>query len=130
MNPGLIASQSLVAAGSALPSAVDASKIITMPGYNPKHLKDIEELALTVNPLQRRRRPRIRRRDPSRIPRPVNCFLAYRLEKQKLITTICPGVNHREISKAVAKWWSEEPESEKDKYRLLAEQDKQRHKEK
>ncbi|KAI8147008.1 high mobility group box domain-containing protein, partial [Fennellomyces sp. T-0311] len=62
--------------------------------------------------------------------RPVNCFLAYRLEKQKLITTVCPGVNHREISKAVARWWSEEPEYEKEKYRQLAELDKQRHKEK
>ncbi|KAI9498724.1 hypothetical protein BDB00DRAFT_935436 [Zychaea mexicana] len=116
------------AAGSAS-SYIDINKM-TMLGFSQTQIEDMVQLALTVSPSQRRRRPRIRKRDPTRVPRPMNCFLAYRLEKQKQIAAICPGTNHREISKVVAKWWSEEPEVEKQKYRDLAEQDKRIHKEK
>ena len=107
------------------------AKIKALPGIKKAHIKDMVELASSnTQSQQRRRRPRIRKRDPSRVPRPMNCFLAYRLEKQKQIASICPGTNHREISKIVAKWWSEESDEEKEKYRLIAEKDKQLHKEK
>ncbi|KAI7857681.1 hypothetical protein BDC45DRAFT_578115 [Circinella umbellata] len=107
------------------------TKIEALPGIKKAHIKDMLELASSyTQSQQRRRRPRIRKRDPNRVPRPMNCFLAYRLEKQKQIASICPGTNHREISKIVAKWWSEESDEEKEKYRLIAEKDKQLHKEK
>lgn len=55
-----------------------------------------------------------------KIPRPMNCFLAFRLEKQSEIVARCPGANHRDISKIIAKWWKETPEEEKQPYRERA----------
>ncbi|KAI9258892.1 high mobility group box domain-containing protein [Phascolomyces articulosus] len=108
------------------------AKIKALPGVKKDQIKDMINLASTVSEHSqpRRRRPRIRKRDPSQVPRPMNCFLTYRLEKQKQIATICPGANHREISKIVAKWWSQESDEEKKKYRVVAEKDKQLHREK
>lgn len=50
----------------------------------------------------------------------MNCFLAFRLEKQSEIVARCPGANHRDISKIIAKWWKETPEEEKQPYRERA----------
>lgn len=60
--------------------------------------------------------------DPTakRVPRPLNCFMTYRLEKQRNILQQCPGTNHRDISKITAKWWKEMSASEKEPYRLKA----------
>ena len=55
-----------------------------------------------------------------KIRRPRNCFLAFRLEKQNEIVARCPGANHRDISKIIAKWWKELPEEEKEPYRERA----------
>lgn len=54
------------------------------------------------------------------IPRPLNCFLLYRLEKQKEIVDKCSGANHRDISKIIAKWWKDASEEEKKPYRERA----------
>ncbi|KAI9303369.1 SRY-box containing transcription factor 7, partial [Cunninghamella echinulata] len=51
-----------------------------------------------------------------KIPRPMNCFLLYRHDKQKEILTQCPGANHRDISKIIAKWWKEATIQEKAPY--------------
>lgn len=51
-----------------------------------------------------------------KIPRPMNCFLLYRHDKQKEILTKCPGANHRDISKIIAKWWKEATIQEKAPY--------------
>lgn len=58
--------------------------------------------------------------DQSTIPRPLNCFLMYRLEKQKEIVAKCAGANHRDISKIIAKWWQEASEEEKKPFRERA----------
>lgn len=58
--------------------------------------------------------------EKTKVPRPVNCFLVFRLEKQGEITAMCPGANHRDISKILAKWWKELPEQEKEQYRERA----------
>ena len=55
-----------------------------------------------------------------KVPRPMNCFLAFRLEKQNEIVSRCPGANHRDISKIIAKWWKEISEEEKEPYRERA----------
>lgn len=55
-----------------------------------------------------------------KVPRPMNCFLAFRLEKQGEITSLCPGANHRDISKIIAKWWKELSDEEKAPYRERA----------
>ncbi|KAI9491168.1 hypothetical protein BDB00DRAFT_914433 [Zychaea mexicana] len=55
-----------------------------------------------------------------KIPRPMNCFLAFRLEKQNEIVNRVPNANHRDISKILAKWWKEIPDSEKETYRERA----------
>lgn len=61
------------------------------------------------------------------IPRPLNCFLMYRLEKQKEIVAKCAGANHRDISKIIAKWWQEATEEEKKPFRERARIAKQEH---
>ncbi|GAA5797192.1 hypothetical protein HPULCUR_002571 [Helicostylum pulchrum] len=60
--------------------------------------------------------------DPTakKVPRPLNCFMTYRLEKQRDILQQCPGTNHRDISKITAKWWKEMSAAEKEPYRLKA----------
>lgn len=91
---------------------------------------DIQELANLVSmgkARPRRTRRKQKKQDSDRIPRPMNCFMAYRLEKQKEIVARCPGANHRDISKVVAKWWRKESEKVKQKYRNIAEQAKQQH---
>ncbi|KAG1147319.1 hypothetical protein G6F37_000823 [Rhizopus arrhizus] len=65
--------------------------------------------------------------DDSLIPRPLNCFLLYRIEKQKEIVAKCPGANHRDISKIIAKWWTEATEEEKRPFREQARIAKQEH---
>ncbi|KAI9349394.1 hypothetical protein BD770DRAFT_446158 [Pilaira anomala] len=64
---------------------------------------------------------------PQKIPRPMNCFMTYRVEKQQQIVDQCPGANHRDISKIVAKWWRELPAAEKEPYRLKAAKAKAEH---
>ncbi|CAO3695841.1 unnamed protein product [Rhizopus stolonifer] len=56
-----------------------------------------------------------------KIPRPMNCFMIYRLERQREIVSECPGANHRDISKITAKWWKEMTKDEKQLYREKAE---------
>lgn len=63
------------------------------------------------------------------IPRPLNCFLMYRLEKQKEIVAKCPTANHRDISKIIAKWWQEATEEEKKPFRERARLAKKEHNE-
>ncbi|KAI7888634.1 high mobility group box domain-containing protein, partial [Mucor mucedo] len=62
-----------------------------------------------------------------KIPRPMNCFMTYRLEKQQQIVNQCPGANHRDISKIIAKWWRELSDAEKDPYRIKAAEAKAAH---
>lgn len=96
--------------------------------------KALDKLAAQVSDRQtmnmtRRQRPqrKQRKRHPERIPRPINCFLAYRLDMQKIIVERVPGANHRDISKVVAEWWRQEPEQVKEKYKMVAEIAKQEH---
>lgn len=63
----------------------------------------------------------------TKIVRPMNSFMIYRLEKQHEIVKECPGANHRDISKIVAKWWKEMPDEEKEPYRQKAERAKEEH---
>ncbi|ORY92076.1 high mobility group box domain-containing protein [Syncephalastrum racemosum] len=60
----------------------------------------------------------------------MNCFMTYRLEKQKEIAQKCPGANHRDISKIIANWWRKEPEDIKKQYRDIAEVNKLEHSQK
>ncbi|KAI9251953.1 hypothetical protein BY458DRAFT_493520 [Sporodiniella umbellata] len=60
-------------------------------------------------------------------PRPLNCFLLYRIQKQKDIVAQCPGANHRDISKIIAKWWKEATEEEKRPFREQARLEKSEH---
>ncbi|KAI8340453.1 high mobility group box domain-containing protein, partial [Chlamydoabsidia padenii] len=53
---------------------------------------------------------------PIKVPRPMNCFLLYRQDKQKEILEKCPGANHRDISKIISKWWKEATPQEKEPY--------------
>ncbi|KAI7875032.1 HMG-box, partial [Lichtheimia hyalospora FSU 10163] len=63
----------------------------------------------------------------SKAPRPMNCFFAFRLEKQREIIDRCPGANHRDISKIIAKWWKSMPDEEKEPYRVRARLAKNEH---
>ncbi|KAI8079024.1 high mobility group box domain-containing protein, partial [Gilbertella persicaria] len=63
----------------------------------------------------------------STIPRPLNCFLLYRLEKQKEIVAKCTGANHRDISKIISNWWNNATEEEKKPFIEKARLAKQEH---
>lgn len=63
-----------------------------------------------------------------KIPRPLNSFMIFRLEKQRDIVEKCPGANHRDISKIISKWWKELGKSEKQWYIAEAEKRKLEHK--
>ncbi|KAI8078057.1 uncharacterized protein B0P05DRAFT_572062 [Gilbertella persicaria] len=65
-----------------------------------------------------------------KIPRPLNSFMIFRLEKQREILAQCPGANHCDISKIVSKWWSELAPKEKQVYIKQAETNKLNHKKK
>ncbi|CAO3613426.1 unnamed protein product [Cunninghamella blakesleeana] len=56
----------------------------------------------------------------NKIPRPINCFMAFRLDKYKEISSQSPNLNHRDISKIIAKWWKEATEEDKAPYRKIA----------
>ncbi|KAF1807676.1 high mobility group box domain-containing protein [Mucor lusitanicus] len=63
-----------------------------------------------------------------KIPRPLNSFMIFRLQKQKDIVEKCPGANHRDISKIISKWWKELGKTEKQWYIAEAEKRKIEHK--
>lgn len=63
-----------------------------------------------------------------KIPRPLNSFMIFRLEKQRDIVEKCPGANHRDISKIISKWWKELGKFEKQWYIAEAEKRKLEHK--
>jgi hypothetical protein len=62
-----------------------------------------------------------------KVPRPLNCFMTFRLEKQREIMKKFPGANHRDISKIIAKWWKELSPLEKEPYKIQAEKAKNEH---
>ncbi|KAI7906770.1 uncharacterized protein BX663DRAFT_558375 [Cokeromyces recurvatus] len=63
-----------------------------------------------------------------KIPRPLNSFMTFRLEKQREIVKQCPGANHRDISKIISKWWREMTPEKKQVYIDKAERLKMEHK--
>jgi hypothetical protein len=67
------------------------------------------------------------KKENKKAPRPLNSFMIYRLEKQHLIFEKCPGINHRDVSKIIAKWWRELPEGEKRGYEAKAFAEKTKH---
>src|ERR1700709_1009757 len=69
-----------------------------------------------------------RTRHGNLIPRPKNCFLAYRLEMATQLKEIGLLKDSRSISKVVAEMWRREPESVKVYYRNMAEKEKKIHK--
>ncbi|KAF7730713.1 hypothetical protein EC973_001662 [Apophysomyces ossiformis] len=102
-------------------TSCSSSSSSSFPTLTANQLHDLLSLAdKSRTDKKRRQRKRAIRRDPNHIPRPVNCFMAYRLEMLKLVRLHCPGANHRDISKVVAKWWGAESKEEKDKYREIA----------
>ncbi|CAO3590090.1 unnamed protein product [Absidia cylindrospora] len=64
----------------------------------------------------------------SKVPRPINCFMAFRLDKYPIISAQSPKLNHRDISKVIAKWWKEASDDEKKPYIEIALKKKAEHK--
>ncbi|KAI8327960.1 high mobility group box domain-containing protein, partial [Chlamydoabsidia padenii] len=94
----------------------------------PEQRRDVDDLIKYTEAHRRPlRKPRTRKRDPHSAPRPVNCFLVYRREKQAQIAELCTGANHRMISKVVAKWWKKIDDATRDIYVEIAKQVKQEH---
>ncbi|KAI8886194.1 HMG-box, partial [Backusella circina FSU 941] len=63
----------------------------------------------------------------NKVPRPKNCFILFRLDMQNKVSEMCPGANHRDISRIIAKWWREASDSEHEYYQELAKQEKIEH---
>jgi predicted ATP-dependent endonuclease of OLD family len=62
------------------------------------------------------------------IPRPKNCFLAYRMEVASALVESGVDNNIPNISKLVADLWRTEPEAVKQRYREIAAKEKKEHK--
>jgi len=79
------------------------------------------EIPLTANTKKKRSR------NPSKIPRPQNCFIIYRREKHQIISAKNPGIANNDISKIIAKMWREEPPEVKEIYQNRAKEEAKRH---
>jgi len=79
------------------------------------------EIPLTANTKKKRSR------NPSKIPRPQNCFIIYRREKHQIISAENPGIANNDISKIIAKMWREEPPEVKEIYHQRAKEEAKRH---
>jgi len=79
------------------------------------------EIPLTANTKKKRSR------NPSKIPRPQNCFIIYRREKHQIISAKNPGIANNDISKIIAKMWKEEPPEVKEIYQNRAKEEAKRH---
>ncbi|ORX49747.1 hypothetical protein BCR36DRAFT_583800 [Piromyces finnis] len=89
-------------------------------GINPTQTS-YPEIPLTANTKKKRSR------NPSKIPRPQNCFIIYRREKHQLISAKNPGIANNDISKIIAKMWREEPPEVKEIYHQRAKEEAKRH---
>ncbi|KAL6593449.1 hypothetical protein U3516DRAFT_917092 [Neocallimastix sp. 'constans'] len=79
------------------------------------------EIPLTANTKKKRSR------NPTKIPRPQNCFIIYRREKHQMISAKNPGIANNDISKIIAKMWREEPQEVKEIYHKRAKEEAKRH---
>ncbi|CAG8519517.1 3053_t:CDS:1 [Funneliformis mosseae] len=68
-----------------------------------------------------------RRKNNGHIPRPKNCFMAYREQMQHNILAENPGMNNKVVSVIAAKMWNSEPEDVKQYWREHAQQLKIEH---
>ncbi|CAG8504231.1 11007_t:CDS:1 [Ambispora gerdemannii] len=71
---------------------------------------------------------RKRKADKNYIPRPKNCFMAYREHIKEKFLADNPGLNNKVVSVLAAKMWNNEPESVKEYWRERAKQLKLEHK--
>ncbi|CAG8657093.1 13715_t:CDS:2 [Ambispora leptoticha] len=71
---------------------------------------------------------RKRKADKNYIPRPKNCFMAYREHIKEKFLVENPGMNNKVVSVLAAKMWNNEPESVKEQWRERAKQLKLEHK--
>ncbi|KAI1750573.1 hypothetical protein F4782DRAFT_541444 [Xylaria castorea] len=62
-----------------------------------------------------------------KVPRPRNAFILYRQAWQGHFTAQHPGLANPEISKLIGEKWREQPESVKNEWKQLAEEEKIRH---
>ncbi|KAK4122852.1 hypothetical protein N657DRAFT_539986, partial [Parathielavia appendiculata] len=62
-----------------------------------------------------------------KVPRPRNAFILYRQHHQAHVVQQNPGLANPEISKIIGEQWRLEPEERKSQWKLLAEEEKQRH---
>ncbi|KAI9740101.1 MAG: hypothetical protein M1818_004852 [Claussenomyces sp. TS43310] len=61
-----------------------------------------------------------------KIPKPSNCFIIYRREKQELVKSANPTMINVEISKVIGRMWAKEPAHIKAQYQDLAVREKQK----
>src|SRR5581483_315064 len=71
---------------------------------------------------------RKRKADKNYIPRPKNCFMAYREHIKEKFLSENPGMNNKVVSVLAANMWNNEPEDVKEIWRERAKQLKIEHK--
>ncbi|KAI5466949.1 hypothetical protein BGZ63DRAFT_449169 [Mariannaea sp. PMI_226] len=62
-----------------------------------------------------------------KIPRPRNAFILFRQHQQSKVADANPALSNPEISKIIGEQWHEAPPSVKEKWKSLADEEKQRH---
>ncbi|KAJ1918573.1 hypothetical protein H4219_002510 [Mycoemilia scoparia] len=81
------------------------------------------------DPTSRTMRRATKASKPKHTPRPANAFILYRKAKQAEVIQTNPGVSNKEVSVIIGNMWRNESPEVTQKYRDMAEVEKQRHKE-
>ncbi|CAG8624435.1 17426_t:CDS:1 [Acaulospora morrowiae] len=114
---------------SSYPSSTSITKPVDIPKSKTPTSTDAKAIA-TTTPTTTPRLSAYRKRmaDKNYIPRPKNCFMAYREHIKERFLAENPGMNNKVVSVLAANMWNNEPEDVKEYWRERAKQLKLEHK--
>jgi len=107
---------------------MDIPKSKTPSSTDAKVSSTTTSTTTTTNTTTRLSAYRKRKADKNYIPRPKNCFMAYREHIKEKFLSENPGMNNKVVSVLAANMWNNEPEDVKELWRERAKQLKIEHK--
>jgi len=119
---------SLDSTSSSTTKPMDIPKSKTPSSTDAKALATTTTTTTTTSTTTRLSAYRKRKADKNYIPRPKNCFMAYREHIKEKFLLENPGMNNKVVSVLAANLWNNEPEDVKELWRERAKQLKMEHK--
>ncbi|CAB5294799.1 unnamed protein product [Rhizophagus irregularis] len=110
------------------PTSSSATKPMDIPKSKTPSSTDAKASSTTATTTTRLSAYRKRKADKNYIPRPKNCFMAYREHIKEKFLSENPGMNNKVVSVLAANMWNNEPEDVKELWRERAKQLKLEHK--